>query len=64
VIELLSITSALFAAALLGIWFSTTRWISIAAFATLCFIFPWLVVCVFIGVVWAFFHFKVRHHRR
>ena len=55
-----SITAALIAAALLGIWFNTTRWISIGAFALLCFLYPWLTGLVVIGVLWAFVHFKVR----
>jgi hypothetical protein len=55
-----SITAALIAAALLGIWFSVTRWIAIAAFAALCFLYPWLVVFVILGVGWAFCHFKLR----
>jgi hypothetical protein len=55
-----SITAALIAAALLGIWFSMTRWLAITAFAALCFQYPWLVVFVILGVGWAFFHFKLR----
>jgi hypothetical protein len=62
--ELASITAALIAAALLGIWFNATRWISVAAFAVLCLLYPWLVAFVIVGVAWAFFHFKVRNPRR
>jgi hypothetical protein len=62
--ELASITAALIAAALLGIWFNVTRWISITASAALCLLHPWLVVLVIFGVAWAFFHFKVRNHRK
>src|SRR5574343_1433658 len=40
--ELASITAALIAAALLGIWFNVTRWISIAAFGVLCLLYAWL----------------------
>jgi ABC-type sugar transport system permease subunit len=64
VFELASITAALIAAALLAIWFNTTRWISITAFAALCLLYPWLVGLVIVGVAWAFLHFKVRNHRR
>lgn len=56
---MVSITSALVAAALLGIWFSTTRWISIGAFALLCFLYPWLAWFVVFGVLWAFVYFKI-----
>jgi hypothetical protein len=59
-----SITAALIAAALLGMWFSATRWIAIAAAAALCLLFPWLVVVVIFGVAWAFHFFKIRHHRK
>ena len=54
------LTSALAAAALTGIWFSTTRWISIGALTLLCFFHPWLTAFVACGVGWAFFFFKVR----
>jgi membrane protein YdbS with pleckstrin-like domain len=64
-LKLDSITAALIAAALLGMWFSATRWIAIAAAAALCLLFPWLVVLVIVGVAWAFHFFKVRNqHRR
>jgi hypothetical protein len=59
-----SITAALIAAALLGMWFSATRWIAIAAAAALCLLFPWLVVVVIVGVAWAFHFFKIRNHRK
>lgn len=55
-----SIHAALVAAAFLGIWFSTTRWMALCAVALLCFLHPWLALIVVIGVVWAFIHFKVR----
>ena len=55
-----SITAALIAAGVLGLWFSTTRWLSISAFALLCAFHPWLVVLVVIGAAWAFHFFKVR----
>ncbi len=57
---MLAVTSALIAAALLGIWFSTTRWISVGAFALLCLLYPWLTVVVLIAVIWAFYFFKIR----
>jgi len=59
-----SITAALIAAALLGMWFSATRWIAIAAAAALCLLFPWLVVVVIVGVASAFHFFKIRNHRK
>jgi hypothetical protein len=55
-----SITAALIAAAVLGMWFSATRWISISAMALLCFLYPWLGVLVLIGSAAAFYQFKVR----
>ena len=55
-----SITAALVAAGVLGLWFSTTRGISIAAIAILVFLFPWLAVLVLIGSVTAFYLFRIR----
>lgn len=55
-----SITAALIAAAVLGMWFSATRWISISAMALLCFLYPWLGGLVLIGSATAFYQFKVR----
>ena len=55
-----SITAALIAAGVLGMWFSTTRAISIAAIAVLVFLFPWLAVLVLIGSVTAFYLFRIR----
>ncbi len=54
-----SITAALVAAGVLGMWFSTTRGISIAAIATLVFMFPWLAVLVLIGSAAAFYLFRI-----
>ena len=51
---MLSITAALVAAAVLGMWFSATRWISISAMALLCFLYPWLALIVLMAVGWAF----------
>jgi hypothetical protein len=56
----LSITAALIAAGVLGMWFSTTRGISIAAIAVLVFMFPWLAVLVLIGSITAFYVFRIR----
>ena len=47
--------AALITAGFLGLWFSTTRGIAIAAIAALTFFFPWLVVPVLIASVTAFF---------
>ena len=55
-----SITAALIAAAVLGLWFSATRWISISAVALLCFLYPWLALIVLVAVSWAFYFFRVR----
>jgi hypothetical protein len=56
----LSITAALIAAGVLGMWFSTTRGISIAAISILVFLFPWLAVLALIGSVTAFYLFRIR----
>ncbi|MBK6928407.1 MAG: hypothetical protein V9G11_05195 [Bifidobacterium adolescentis] len=56
---MLSITAALVAAAVLGLWFTTTRTLSIVSVAALCFLYPWLVLPVFIAVSWAFHHFRI-----
>jgi hypothetical protein len=55
-----SITAALTVAAVLGIWFATTRWIAIAATSLLCFVHPWLALFVVVTVGWAFYFFRVR----
>ena len=54
------ITAALIAAGALGLWFSATRGISIAAVAVLTFIFPWLVVPILIVSAAAFYRFRIR----
>ena len=54
------ITAALIAAGVLGMWFSATRAISIAAVAVLTFIFPWLVVPILIVSAAAFYRFRIR----
>ena len=59
-----SITAALIAAALLGLWFTSTRLMSIAAFAALCFLYPPLVVIVIIGVALAFYYFKFQQRKK
>ena len=53
------ILAALTAAAALGMWFNTTRWISISATAVLCFLHPWLALIVLLSVGWAFYFFRV-----
>ena len=55
-----SVAAALIAASVLGMWFTTTRWISVGASATLCFLFPWLAPFVVIAAAWAFLFFRVR----
>ena len=54
------ITAALVAAAVLGLWFSTTRGISIAAVAALTLLYPWLVVPILIASAAAFYRFRIR----
>jgi hypothetical protein len=56
----LSITAALIAAGVLGLWFSSTRGISIGSMAVLVFIFPWLVVLILVGSAAAFYFFRIR----
>ena len=55
-----SITAALITAGVLGLWFSSTRILSITAVAVLVFIFPWLVALILLGSVAAFYFFRVR----
>ena len=50
----LSITAALITAGVLGLWFASTRILSISAVAVLVFVFPWLVVLIVIGSAAAF----------
>lgn len=54
----LSITAALITAGVLGLWFSSTRILSITAVAVLAFVFPWLVVLIVIGSAAAFYRFR------
>ena len=54
------ITAALVAAAVLGLWFSTTRGISIAAVAALTLLYPWLVLPILIFSAAAFYRFRIR----
>jgi len=61
---LASITAALIAAAVLGMWFPTTRWISISATALLCFVYPWLALFIFTATAWAFYFFRIRKPRK
>ena len=56
----LSITAALITAGVLGLWFSSTRILSITAVAILAFVFPWLVVLILIGSAAAFYIFRLR----
>jgi len=57
---MLSITSALICAAVLGLWFPVTRWLAIISAAALCFFYPWLGVVMATAVAWAFYYFHVR----
>ena len=56
----LSITAALITAGVLGLWFSSTRILSISAVAVLVFVFLWLVVLIVIGSAAAFYKFRLR----
>ncbi len=56
----LNITAALITAAVLGLCFSPTRWLGIAATAVLTFDKPWLSVVVVIGIAFWLYVFKVR----
>ena len=55
-----SVTAALAVTAVVGIWFSTTRAISIGALALLVFLHPWLVVLVLIGSAAALYVLRIR----
>jgi hypothetical protein len=44
-----SVTAALIVTGVVGLWFPSTRVISIGAIALLVFLHPWLVVLVLIG---------------
>lgn len=59
---MLSITAGLFAAFVLAIWWSNTRWIAVSCMAALCFVFPWLTIPVVLAVGWAFWFFRVRNY--
>lgn len=54
------ITSALLVAGVLGIWFPTTRGLSIAAVAALAFIYQWLAIVILIGCAAAVYFFRFR----
>jgi hypothetical protein len=56
----ISVTAALIVAGVVGLWFPSTRVISIGAIALLVFLHPWLVVLVLIGSATAFFLFRIR----
>jgi len=55
-----SVTAALIVAGVVGIWFSTTRVISLGAIALLVFLHPWLVVLILTGSATAFYLFRIR----
>lgn len=57
---MISISAGLFAAFVLAIWWSNTRWIAVSCIAALCFFFPWLVLVVVPVVAWAFWFFRIR----
>ncbi len=52
--------AALVTAGVLGLWFSSTRVVSIAAVAALAFLFPWLGALVLIASAVAFYLFRFR----
>lgn len=55
-----SVTAALIVAGVVGLWFPSTRVISIGAIALLVFLHPWLVVLVLFGSATAFYLFRIR----
>jgi len=55
-----SITGALVVAAVMGLWFSSTRGIAIIAIAVLAFFYKWLAVLILIGSAAAFYFFRLR----
>jgi len=55
-----SVTAALIVAGVVGLWFPSTRVISIGAIALLVFLYPWLVVLVLTGSATAFYLFRIR----
>ena len=55
----LAITAALVTAGVLGLWFASTRPISILAVTALAFFHPWLAVLICIGSAAAFYVFHV-----
>ena len=55
-----SITAALIVVGVAGLWFSTTRVISIGAIALLVFLHPWLAIPILIGSATAFYIFRIR----
>ncbi len=55
-----SITAALVALMLVGLFFSVTRGLAVGAMAILVFMFPWLLLAILIGVAAAFFLFHVK----
>ncbi len=54
-----SVTAALIVAGVVGMWFPSTRVISIGAIALLVFLHPWLVVLVLAGSATAFYLFRI-----
>lgn len=57
---MVSITAALIVVGVLGLWFSTTRWMAICALAVLCALYPGLSLLVVVGGMVALYVLKVR----
>ena len=57
---MLTLTAALLAAALISVWFRTTRNWTVIAVSVLCLIHPWLTLIVLIVFGWAVHRFFVR----
>ena len=55
-----SSTAALAVTAVVGLWFPSTRVISVGAIALLVFLHPWLVMLVLFGSATAFYLFRIR----
>ena len=56
-----SITGALVVAAVMGLWFSSTRGIAIISIAVLAFFYKWLAALILIGSAAAFYFFRIRN---
>ena len=56
-----SITGALVVAAVMGLWFSSTRGLAIVSISVLAAFYKWLAVLILIGSAAAFYFFRIRN---